>query len=91
VIEFSHDATVEGQHVPAGKYGLFFTINQDDSGEVILSKDFRSWEASSEAGMINCVPKSIARARNRIVTYDFESQQNTGELVLNWRRNTSED
>src|SRR6267154_5414038 len=27
VIEFSHPAKVEGQLVPAGKYGLFFVIN----------------------------------------------------------------
>src|SRR5215510_9176517 len=38
-IEFSHDATVQGKAVPAGSYGLFFVINQDNSGEVILSKD----------------------------------------------------
>ncbi len=43
VIEFSHAAKVQGQEVPAGTYGLFFVINKDNSGEVILSKDSRSW------------------------------------------------
>ena len=43
VITLSHAAKIEGQSVPAGSYGLFFVINQDNSGEVILSKDFRSW------------------------------------------------
>src|SRR5687767_4885014 len=43
VIKFSHPVKVEGQDVPAGSYGLFFVINQDNSGEVILSKDYRSW------------------------------------------------
>src|SRR5689334_19700362 len=43
VIQFSHPATVEGQRVPAGSYGLFFVVNQDNTGEVILSKDYRSW------------------------------------------------
>ena len=42
VIELSHPAKVEGQTVPAGWYGLFFVINKDDTGEVILSKDSRS-------------------------------------------------
>src|SRR5450432_1643093 len=37
-IKFSHDAKVEGQLVPAGTYGLFFVINQDNAGELILSK-----------------------------------------------------
>src|ERR1041384_3677248 len=31
VIQFSHDATVEGQRVPAGSYGLFFVINKDNT------------------------------------------------------------
>jgi len=39
VITFSHDASVEGKIVPAGSYGLFFLINSDNGGEVILSKD----------------------------------------------------
>ncbi len=43
VIKFSHDAKVEGQPVPAGDYGLFYVINKDNTGEVILSKDSKSW------------------------------------------------
>lgn len=42
-IKFSHDAKVEGKAVPAGEYGLFYVINKDNTGEVILSKDNRSW------------------------------------------------
>src|SRR5690349_21999768 len=42
-IKFSHDAKVEGQTVPAGTYGLFFVINSDNTGEVILSKSYQSW------------------------------------------------
>ncbi len=43
VIHFSHDAKVAGKPVPAGSYGLFFVINADNTGQVILSKDYRSW------------------------------------------------
>src|ERR1041385_6533821 len=42
-ITLSHDAKIEGANVPAGTYGLFFVINQDNSGEVVLSKNSRSW------------------------------------------------
>jgi hypothetical protein len=38
VIELSHAATVQGKEVPAGSYGLFFVINKDNTGEVVLSK-----------------------------------------------------
>src|SRR5215203_1345905 len=42
-ISFSHDAKVEGHAVPAGTYGLFFIVNKDNTGEVVLSKDYKSW------------------------------------------------
>src|SRR5678809_919920 len=32
-ITFSHAAKVEGKDVPAGEYGLFFVINEDNTGE----------------------------------------------------------
>src|SRR5207245_10940281 len=35
-ITFSHDAMVQGIPVHAGEYGLFFVINRDNTGEVIL-------------------------------------------------------
>ena len=31
-IKFSHDAKVEGKNVAAGEYGLFFVINEDNTG-----------------------------------------------------------
>src|SRR5258705_10473653 len=31
-IKFSHNAKVEGKDVPAGEYGLFFEVNEDNSG-----------------------------------------------------------
>src|ERR1700743_2975310 len=43
VLRLSHTATIQGHPVPAGDYGLFFVINQDNTGEVVLSKDSRSW------------------------------------------------
>ena len=43
VLTLSHDAVIEGHKIPAGSYGLFFVINKDNTGEVILSKDYRSW------------------------------------------------
>src|SRR5213592_319768 len=42
-IKFSDDAKVEGKPVPAGLYGVFFVVNQDNTAELILSKDNQSW------------------------------------------------
>src|ERR1700712_4065628 len=90
VIQFSHDAKVEGQPVPAGSYGLTFVINQDNSGEVILSKDYRSW------GSFFYDPKQdLMRAKIQVrdapptemLTYDFINDTKTSsELVLNWEK-----
>ncbi len=42
-ISFTHAGSIEGKPVPAGKYGLFFIINADNSGEVVVSKTNDSW------------------------------------------------
>jgi tetratricopeptide (TPR) repeat protein len=90
VIKFSHDAMVEGKPVPAGKYGLFFTINADNTGEVILSKDYRSWgsffyEPDRDQARASIQLRSIPMTE--LLTYDFINvTKNTAELVLNWEQ-----
>ncbi|HEV8285121.1 MAG TPA: DUF2911 domain-containing protein [Chitinophagaceae bacterium] len=89
-IKFSHDAKVEGKPVPAGEYGLFFVINPDNTGELILSKDSRSW------GSFFYEPKNdLFRTKiqlreipfTEMLTYDFiNSTKNSSELVLNWEK-----
>jgi len=89
-IEFSHPAKIGGQVVPAGVYGLFFVINADDSGEVILSKDYRSWgsffyNASQDQLRSKITVRSISNTE--WLTYDFINlAKNSGELVLNWEK-----
>ena len=90
VITFSHDAKVEGQPVPAGSYGLTFVINQDNTGEVILSKDYKSW------GSFFYDPKQdLMRAKiqlrdipqTELLTYDFINDTKTSaEMVLDWEK-----
>lgn len=88
VLELSHEATIEGKKVPAGKYGFFLLVNDEASAELILSKDFRSW------GHFHYNPAhDQLRAPIRIrdheftetLTYDFLTPSKTSvELVLNW-------
>jgi tetratricopeptide (TPR) repeat protein len=90
VITLSHDAKVEGQNVPAGSYGLFFTINADDSGEVILSKDYRSWGSffyDPAHDLFRAPIKIRSHDMTELLTYDFVNlTKNSGELVLNWEK-----
>jgi tetratricopeptide (TPR) repeat protein len=90
VITFSHDATVEGKKVPAGSYGLFFVINKDNTGEIILSKDSRSWgsffyDKSQDELKANIVLRDIAHTE--LLTYEFSDlTKNSAELDLNWEK-----
>jgi hypothetical protein len=90
VISFSHAAKVEGQTVPPGSYGLFFVINQDNTGEVILSKDFRSWGSfwyDPKQDQLRAKIQLRTIPQTDLLTYDVVNlSKNSGELVLNWEK-----
>lgn len=90
VITFSHDAKVEGKIVPAGAYGLFFVINQDNSGELILSKDYKSWGSFFYDAKQDLFRSKIPLRETpftEMLTYDFiNSTKNSSELVLSWEK-----
>jgi tetratricopeptide (TPR) repeat protein len=90
VITFSHDATVQGKPVPKGTYGLFFVVNQDNTGEVILSKDYQSWGNfwyDPAHDMMRAAIQTRDNAHTELLTYDFINLNKTsGELVLNWEK-----
>ena len=90
VIQFSHDATVEGQPVPAGSYGLTFVINKDNTGEVILSKDSRSWGSffyDPAHDQLKAKIQTRDIPQTEMLTYDFINNTKTSsELVLDWEK-----
>lgn len=90
VIEFSHPVKVEGQSVPAGSYGLFFVINKDDSGEIILSRDFKSWGNFfyvPEHDQLRAKIQLRAIPQTEMLTYEFRDvTKNSAELALNWEK-----
>jgi predicted negative regulator of RcsB-dependent stress response len=91
VLQLSHAATIEGKTVPAGSYGLFFVINKDNTGEVVLSKDFRSWgsffyDPKQDQLRAKIQIRDVAQ-HTELLTYDFINLTKTsGELVLNWEK-----
>lgn len=89
-IKFSHDAKVEGQLVPAGEYGLFFVVNADNTGEVILSKDHKSWGSffyDPKQDQLKTKIRLRDNAFTEMLTYDFiNNTKNSSELVLNWEK-----
>lgn len=89
-ISFSHDAKVEGKIVKAGTYGLFFVINKDNTGEVVLSKESRSWGSffyDPQQDELRSPIKLNENAYTEQLTYDFINvSKNAGQLVLNWEK-----
>ena len=90
VIEFSHAANVQGKDVPAGSYGLFFVINKDNSGEVILSKDYKSWGSffyDAQRDQLRAPIQIRDGSLTEWLTFDFISlDKNSSELVLAWEK-----
>jgi len=90
-IELSHNATIQGKQVPAGIYGLSFVVNSGNTtGEVILSKDSRSWGSfwyDSTHDQLRAPIQLRDIPMTEQLTYDFINvDKNTGELVLNWEK-----
>jgi tetratricopeptide (TPR) repeat protein len=90
LLKLSHAAKIEGVSVPAGTYGLFFVINQDNSGEVVLSKENQSWGSffyDAQKDQMRAKIQIRENAHTEFLTYDFVNlQKNNGELVLNWEK-----
>jgi tetratricopeptide (TPR) repeat protein len=90
LLELSHDATIEGVMVPAGTYGLFFVINKDNSGEMILSKENKSWGSffyDATKDQMRAKIQIRENAATELLTFDFLNlTKNGGELVLNWEK-----
>jgi len=89
-ITLSHAGKIEGKDVPAGTYGLFFVINQDNSGEVVLSKDYQAWGSffyDEKNDLMRAPIKVRDNGHTEMLTYDFMNlTKTTGELVLNWEK-----
>jgi tetratricopeptide (TPR) repeat protein len=91
VLHLADAATIEGHAVPAGDYGLFFVINEDNTGEVILSKQSRNWgsffyDPKYDEMRAKIAVKPAAESTEWL-TYDFSNvTQNSAELDLNWEK-----
>jgi tetratricopeptide (TPR) repeat protein len=76
--------------VSAGTYGLFFVINADNTGEVVLSKSYQSWGSffyDEKQDLMRAKIKLREIPLTEMLTYDFMNNTKTSsELVLNWEK-----
>jgi tetratricopeptide (TPR) repeat protein len=89
-ISFSNDVKLQGKIVKAGTYGLFFVINKDNTGEVVLSKESRSWGSffyDPQQDELRAPIKLDEVPHTEQLTYGFVNvSKNAAELVLNWEK-----
>ncbi len=89
-ITFSDDASVEGNAIPAGTYGLFVGIHEDGKADIIFSKNSSSWGSffySEEEDQLRVTVSSQENSHTERLTYDFVDIDNTSAVaVLDWEK-----
>lgn len=90
VFETSRDVTINGQLLPAGKYG-FHTIPNKDEWILIFSKDNDKWgsfsyDAKQDALRVKVAPQKSNEMRETLI-YEFEPVTNrSAQVVLSWEK-----
>lgn len=83
----SHDVLIEGQPLPAGKYGLFMLADPSE-WTLILSKNFTSWGAYTydpAEDALRVKVKPAASEYNEWLTYEFiDRKPDRATVALKW-------
>ncbi len=90
IIKFTDDAMVEGQPIPAGKYGLHMVIKEDGGATVIFSKNHTSWgsffyEPAEDALQVDVQTQSIPHVEQLSFSF-IDVTANSATAVLDWEK-----
>jgi hypothetical protein len=89
-IEFTTDVMIEGQPLPAGKYGLFIAYDPAES-TIIFSKNYSSWgsffyDPSEDALRVKVKPVPLDHSVEWL-RYEFTDQkENSATVALEWEK-----
>lgn len=88
-ISFSNDVKVEGQALPAGKYGLF-TIPGQSSWTVIFNKDAEQWGSNKykqESDALRIQVQSQDAPNQEWMDFSFQNlSPESADVVLRWEK-----
>ncbi|GMN08995.1 hypothetical protein MTsPCn9_05490 [Croceitalea sp. MTPC9] len=90
IFKTTHDIKVEGQMLPAGKYGLHMIVNEDDSVTIIFSKNHGAWgsyfyDPSEDVLKVNVTAQEIPHVEQ--LKYEFNDVDATSAVAsLNWEK-----
>jgi tetratricopeptide (TPR) repeat protein len=87
VFTISHDVKIEGQNLPAGKYGLFMLAGKEE-WTIIFSKNYNSWGAlyyDQKEDALRVTVKPTKTHFAKWLTYDFiERKSDHAVMALKW-------
>ena len=89
-IEFSTDVKVEGQELPAGKYGFFIAYDPNEC-TLIFSKNYTSWgsfyyDPKEDVLQVKVKPLPMDKTVEWL-KYEFQNQsQNSATIALEWEK-----
>lgn len=93
-IAFSHDVTIGGKKIPAGKYGLFLDVEKDKAWTWILSSDASSWGSyfyNPELDVVRVEATVRDCEYTEWLTYSFDNRQpNATTAYLQWENKRAE-
>ncbi|WP_420601925.1 DUF2911 domain-containing protein [Flagellimonas sp.] len=90
IFKTSHDLTIGGKTLPAGKYGLHMIVNEDNTATVIFSKNHGAWgsyfyEPSEDALRVDVETEEIPHVEQ--LTFNFDNVDATSAVAsLNWEK-----
>jgi hypothetical protein len=83
-IEFPEDVMVEGQPLPAGKYGLFTQASEDGSMIIIFNKNSDMWGAGDYDEAEDALRVTVLRESAPAASETMEFKIMDGAVVLHW-------
>lgn len=90
VLSLEHPAEIEGEAIPAGKYGLHLIIEKNDEVTVILSRDYQSWGSYFYDPANDALRVRVEATESEHVeqlSYRFSDVgKNSAILSLNWEK-----
>lgn len=88
IITFTHDATIEGESIAAGTYGLHVNVKDADNATIILSKDKDAWGSyfyDEAKDVLRADVKLKDINHTELLTFDFdEVTANSATASLKW-------
>lgn len=90
VIKFSHDVSIEGKPLAAGKYGFHIIVHEGNKATLIFSKNSTSWgsyfyDDKEDALRVDIATKDAPFTE--VLSYNFEEMGNTDAvLALSWEK-----